>query len=289
MASEVPDARRILSNLPYLLKQTTIACFDDGLFTVAKGAAYSALLSFFPILTTAATVFLQVRADYVQRSLAGFLEQILPPGTEKIVLDQFQHRGARPGALLVIAVLLSVWAASSVFKSLMDGFNEAYRVPQSRSIVAHNAVSLMLVIFSAGPIFAASSLLLFGGTVERLVLTLLRIDPVLMPLSDSWKEFSRLLRYAVAILATISMTCILYYYGPYRKQRWGGVLPGAILATVLWIIAGAGFAWYVRNITNYNVLYGSVGSSIALLIWMYVISAIALIGCEFNAEIERLR
>ncbi len=289
MVSETPDWKRILANLPYLLKKTTISCFDDGLFTVAKGAAYSALLSFFPVLTTAATVFLQVRADYVQRALAEFLAQVLPPGTEQIVLDQFQHKGARPAALLVVAVILSIWAASSVFKSLMDGFNAAYRVPQSRSIVAHNAVGLMLVFLATGPLVIASSLVLFGGTIESEVLVILRIDPILTPLSESWKAFSRLLRYAVALTAIVSMTSILYYYGPYRKQRWGGVFPGALLATGLWLAATSGFAWYVRNITNYNVLYGSVGSSIALLIWMYVIAAVALIGCEFNAEIERLR
>ena len=65
--------------------------------------------------------------------------------------------------------------------------------------------------------------------------------------------------------------------------------PGAILATVLWLPATTGFAWYVRNITNYNVLYGSVGTGIALLVWMYLLAAIALFGCEFNAELERMR
>jgi membrane protein len=95
------------------------------------------------------------------------------------------------------------------------------------------------------------------------------------------------MRYVVALGATVSLTAILYYYGPYRKQRWSGVWPGAILATVLWLLATLGFGWYVRNITNYNVLYGSVGTSIALLSWMYLLAAIALIGCEFNAEIER--
>jgi membrane protein len=65
------------------------------------------------------------------------------------------------------------------------------------------------------------------------------------------------------------------------------VWPGAILATVLWMLATALFAWYIRNITNYNVIYGSVGTSMALLIWMYLLAAIALFGCAFNAELER--
>lgn len=96
------------------------------------------------------------------------------------------------------------------------------------------------------------------------------------------------MRYAVAFAATATLTAILYFYGPYRKQRWHSVWPGAILATILWLLATVAFAWYVRNITNYNVLYGSVGTSIALLIWMYLLAAIALFGCEFNAEYERM-
>ena len=65
------------------------------------------------------------------------------------------------------------------------------------------------------------------------------------------------------------------------------VLVVVFLATVFWLLATAGFGWYVRHLANYNVLYGSVGTSIALLVWMYLMSLIALLGCEFNAEFER--
>jgi membrane protein len=60
-----------------------------------------------------------------------------------------------------------------------------------------------------------------------------------------------------------------------------------VLATLCWLLATAGFAWYVRHIGHYNVMYGSVGAGIALLVWMYLMAVIALIGCEFNAEYER--
>jgi membrane protein len=63
---------------------------------------------------------------------------------------------------------------------------------------------------------------------------------------------------------------------------------GAVLATALWLVTTAGFGWYVRHLANYNVLYGSVATSIALLVWMYLMSLIALLGCEFNAAYERL-
>ncbi len=277
-----------MRGLLFLLRRTLFASFDDGLFTIAKGAAYSALLSFFPILATVATVFVQVQANFVQENLVSFLSQILPPGTEQVVLDQFRVRGQRPLALLIVAVILSLWAASSVIKSLIDGFNASYRVPRNRSMLDHAAVGMMLALLSIVPMLGASSLILFGGTVEEAVLKMIKVDPILNPFAEWWQLFSRIVRYVIAFAATAFLTAILYYYGPYRKQRWRRVLPGAILATVLWLLGTLVFGWYVRNITNYNVLYGSVGTSIALLIWMYLLAAIALFGCEFNAEIERM-
>jgi membrane protein len=285
--------RQILPNqtlrgLPYLLRRTLFASFDDGLFTIAKGAAYSALLSFFPILTTVATVFVQTRAEYVRQNVLEALSQVVPPGTEGVVAQQFHFRGQRPIALLIIAIVLSLWAASSVIKSLIDGFNAAYHVPRNRTILAHAWIGMMLALLSLVPLVGASSLILFGGTVEAAVLKAIKVDPLLTPLAGGWQLLSRVVRYVIAFAATSTLTAILYYYGPYRKQRWGRVWPGAILATILWLLATLAFGWYVRNITNYNVLYGSVGTSIALLVWMYLLAAIALFGYEFNAENERM-
>ena len=278
----------ILRHLPWLLRRTLLASIDDGLFGAAKGAAYSALLAFFPLLTSLAAVAVETRTEVVQNYLALFLGQILPPGTENVVLENFRFTGRRPVYLIVIAVALSVLAGSSVIKSLIDGFNAAYKVPRNRSILGHASVGLMLVFFSVVPLLAASSLLLFGESTETFVLTLLGIDPAAAP--GPWRNLAaESARYVLAFFAIISLTMLLYYFGPNRRQNWGRVFPGAVLATVFWLAATLGFGWYVRNVTNYNVLYGSVGTSIALLVWMYLLALIALIGCEFNAEIECLK
>lgn len=281
--------QQTLRQIPWLLRRTLIAAIDDGLFAIAKGAAYSGLLSLFPVLTSAAAISIQIRADYVRQKIAVFLSRVLPPGTETTVLEQFRYRGQRPVGLIVVAALLSLWAASSVIKSLMDGFNAAYHVPRNRSMSGHIGVGIMLVFLAVIPMFGASSLILFGGTVEQGVMKMLKVDPVLYPLTGSLQLFSRAMRYAVAFSAAWSLTAILYYFGPYRKMRWKDVWAGAFLATVLWLLATLGFTWYVRHITNYNLLYGGIGTSIALLIWMYLLAIIALFGCEFNAECERLR
>ena len=271
----------------WLLQRSLLASLDDGCFSIAKGAAYSALLSFFPVLTSAATILVQTRAEFVSRTIEDALSEIVPPGTEDLVVQQFRVSGARPISLLIVAGLISVWAASGVIKSLIEGFQAAYRNPRSRGYIHQSVVAMVLVLVAALPLLCASLLIVFGGQAERAVLAWMKVDPLLNPLTWAWQWLSRLARYAVAFATTVVVTASLYYFGPYRSQRWSYVWPGATVATVLWLLATSGFAWYVRNMAHYNVMYGSVGTGIALLVWMYLMAIIALIGCEFNAAYER--
>jgi membrane protein len=272
----------------WLLRRSLIATFDDGCIGVAKGAAYSALLAFFPMLTSAATILVQSHAEFVSRTLESGLSEIVPPESEGLVVQQFRITGARPIALLIIAGLVSLWAASGVIKSLIEGFHAAYRVPRSRHFLHGTWVAMGLVLVATIPILGASFLVVFGGQIEKLVLNWLQVDPRFMTLAPAWQWVSRIARYLLSLSATVAATSSLYYYGPFREQRWRYVWPGAVLATVVWLLATSGFAWYTRNIAHYNVMYGSIGAAIALLVWMYVMALVALIGCEFNAMYERL-
>jgi membrane protein len=276
-----------LRNLFWLLRRSIYAAFDDGCLGIAKGAAYSALLSFFPVLASAATILVQTRAEFVSHFLEDTLDQIVPPGSETLVMQQFRVTGARPVSLLIAAFAISVWAASGVVKSLMEGFQNIYRVPRSRSFLQTQGVSIALVLLAAFPLVCATALVVFGAQVEGTMLGWMKVDPMLSPLAGLMRLVSRGARYLLAFGTTVSVTCTLYWLGPYRRQRWRYVWPGAVLATIFWLFATSGFAWYVRNIGRYNVMYGSVGAGIALLVWMYLMAVIALIGCEFNAEYER--
>lgn len=282
-------AHRILKHLPYLLKSTFLSSFDDNLYAIAKGAAYSSILSFFPVLTSAATIIVQTKADFVARTLDHFLSEVVPPGTDEVVAEHFKAAGQQNNALLVVATLLSLWAASSVMKSLMWGFQAAYRVPRSRSFWSETGIAIGMVFLAALPLIGASALLLLGNQVDILVLGWLKVDPAFNPVAGIWKLFSTVVRYAIALSAVITITGTLYYFGPYRKQRWSAVWPGAIFSTLLWFGATLGFSWYVQHMWNYKLTYGTLGTGIALLVWMYVISLIAMLGCEFNAECERLQ
>ncbi len=272
-----------LRTLPWLLRRSVLAAFDDNCFAIAKGAAYSALLAFFPVLASTAAILVQTRSEVVSQTLEKLLSEIVPPGTESLVAQQFRVSGARPVYLLIAAGLISLWAASGVIKSLIEGFQSAYRVPRNRGVLHHNLLAMSLVILVAVPLIAASLLILFGGQVERMIFH----DATLHHLAFIWRLISRVARYLIAFLATALVTSLLYYFGPYRKQRWNAVWRGGVLASIGWLLATSGFGWYVRNIAQYNVMYGSVGAGIALLVWMYLMAIIALIGCEFNAEYER--
>jgi membrane protein len=276
-------------NFWWLSRRAFVLAYQDGCFGSAKGAAYSALLCFFPLLTAVAAILIQVQAQSVSGILSRALSRVVPPGSEALVLENFRRGGARPVSLLVAATLLSIWAASRVMTSLMEGFRAAYHVPAGRPFLRQQAVAILLVLATALPVVLASGLILFGNRSEQAVMHWLGVNRAWQELQTWVKLASLAARYIVAFAANVLVAAVLYYIGPNRRQRWRLVWPGAVAATVMWLASTIGFAWYVRNIAGYNVLYGSIGAAIALLVWMYVLAAGSLIGCEFNAEYERLR
>lgn len=265
-----------------------MAAYEDNCLSVAKGAAYSSLLSFFPILTTLAAILVQAKATEVARIIAQFLYEVVPPGTEEVVNRLFVVHGERPKYLLVSALTLALWAGSGAIMSMIEGFRSIYRIPSGRSFVQERLMAIFLVLVSAAPVLGASALVVFGFRAESFLMHRLGLAAPDADVQGWLQLFGQMLRLGLAFAVFVLVTALLYYLGPNRKQTFANVFPGAILATVLWLISTLGFSWYVRHISNYNVLYGSVGAGLALLVWMYVLSVITLIGCEFNAARERL-
>jgi membrane protein len=271
------------------LRQTCISAYEDNCLGIAKGAAYSALLAFFPVLGTIAAILVRANAEAVSRALSRFLFEVVPPGTEDLVQYQFTVRGERPISLLVIASLLSLWAASGAMISLMEGFQAAYRLPSGRPFLKQRLIAILLVFTLALPAVGASALVIFGERFQRSILPGFGGTPDVEEMRTWVAIIGSVLRYAVAFGTVVLVTGLLYYFGPNCRKRFRGVWPGAFLSTLLWLGATAGFGWYVQNVARYNVMYGSIGTVIALLAWMYMMAIIALFGCEFNAERERLR
>lgn len=271
------------------LRHAFVLAYTRNCFSIAKGAAYSGLLALFPVLSGAAAILVQIQAGPVQNLLAYVLAEILPPGTEDMVLERFAASGQKPITLLVTAIALAVYAASGLMMSLMEGFNSVYRIDQGRPFLRQRAVAALLVFGTAIPAVAASSLVLFGTRTETNVIQWLQGVPEGVPLAKGVLITGYVARYATAFATVVLTTTLLYWLGPNRRQRWRRVWPGAVVATVLWLGATVAFAWYVRNLAHYNVMYGSLGTVIALLVWMYVMAAIACVGCAYNAVVERSR
>jgi membrane protein len=266
------------------MRVVSIASYRNNCLGLAKGAAYSGLLAFFPVITTLATLLVQARAEAVARTIASLLYEAVPPGTEDAVRTLFVVHGQQPKSLLVVATLLAAFAASGAMISLMEGFQAVYHIRETRSMLRERAVALLLVFVSALPVLGASALIVFGARAERTLIGWLGATEV-----EGWVVLAGVaLRYTLAFASFVLVAALMYYFGPNRKQQLSQVFHGALLATVLWLLATLAFAWYVRNIANYNVLYGSIGGGLALLVWMYLMSVIALLGCQFNAIRERV-
>jgi len=254
--------------------------YEHGALGCAKGAAYSALLAFFPVLTSITALLVQVNAEAVSARIRAGLFKVAPPGVDELI-SQIAQRGSRPKALPVLAFVLAIWAASGVMMSLMEGFQAAYQRKSKRGIVHGRWIAMWLVLVSIGPAVAASSLMIFGDKIENDVLRLMGVLDVGETLKGGFKLLSTMIRYIVAASTIVLVAALLYFYGPdagTRRKIW----PGALLAMGLWLIITQLFAWYVRNIANYNVLYGGIGAVMALCVWMYLLALSAMVGCEFN-------
>jgi membrane protein len=276
----------ILTRFWSRLRAAFQATYQDGSFGTAKGAAYSALLAFFPVLTTLAAVLVQANADSVARTTARLLYDVIPPGTEDVVRALFTVKGRRPTTLLVGAVVLSVWASSGVMMSLMEGFRAVYRIPSGRSFIKERAVAMWLVLVAAIPLLGASALIVIGNRARRSFVSwlgLTRGDDL-----GGWVALGgQIFSLGIALIAIVIVMALMYYVGPNRKQIFRRVFPGAVLATVLWLLSTLAVGWYLRDIANYNVLYGGVGAGLALLVWSYILCVITLFGCAYNAVGER--
>jgi membrane protein len=254
----------------------------------AKGAAYSATLAFFPMLASLTTILVHANATAVSRKITETLFRVVPAGAEELVRQFFTERGLKPITLPVVAVMLSVWAASGVTISLMEGFQAAVDTPPGRGIIRQRLMGILLVMIGVLPVIGASVMMLFGDRTEATILHGMGLLPTdLAAVSGVLRLFSKLLRYTLIITSIMTVMSLYYYFGPEGKNRGRRILPGVLLATVLWLAVTMTFTWYVRNIANYNVLYGSIGAVIALLVWIDLLAMISLLGFEFNVAFRK--
>ena len=261
-----------------LFRLSVWRAFEHDAFAIAKASAYSSILTFFPALLVLGSVIATVRrGDVYLREISYALGRILPAGSAT-ALSYLRGVAHRPVGLLITASLLTVWTASGVVISWMDGFRRAYQLPKTWGLIQERLIAISLVLMAGIPLTFSTILVAFGSRIELRILFYIghEFGPLVLLL---WS----LTRWTIAILTSIAVIQLIYHNAVPRTQPWHSVLPGAILATAMWLGATALFGWYLQRYADYSIIYGSLGVAIALLVWMYLISLVVLIGAEFNA------
>jgi len=251
--------------------------FQHDAFSIAKASAYSSILTFVPALLIVGSVLATWRngAPYM-REISYALSRILPTGGNTAM--SYLRGAQRPVGLLITASLLTLWTASGVMISWMEGFRRCYELPKIWGLVKERLIAFLLVIFALLPMSFATLLVAFGSKIETDILfyTAREFSPYILLM---WA----VIRWIIATLTSIAVIALIYHHAVPRTQPWHSVIPGATLATGMWFSATLLFGWYLRHYADYSILYGSLGVAIALLVWMYMISLVILVGAEFNA------
>jgi membrane protein len=261
-----------------LLRLAFWRAFQHDAFAIAKASAYSSILTFFPALLVLGSVLATFRGgqSYI-REISYALSHILPAGSNT-AMNYLRDAAQRPVGLLFTTSLLTLWTASGVMISWMEGFRECYELPKTWGLVKERMIAFALVILGLLPMTAATLLVAFGSRIESRVLFYIAHEfswyIVLM-----WSA----IRWLIATLTSIAVIALIYHNGVPRTQPWHSVIPGATLATGLWFSSTLMFGWYLQHYADYSIIYGSLGAAIALLVWMYMVSLVVLVGAEFNA------
>lgn len=253
----------------------------DQVPLLAAGVAFYSFLALFPAMIAAVLLYGLVRSPAdVQRQVAQ-LSSALPADARNLLTTQLQAITASPSASLgfglLISLVLALWSASGGVGNVVTAINIAYDEEETRGFLKRKALSLVLtlaavvfVVVTISLVAVAPALLdhLVGGGPLRWGLEALR-----------W----------VALVAAMSLALsVLYRVAPDRdapKLRWASL--GAVVATVLWVIASLGFSLYVDHFGSYNKTYGALAGVVVLLLWLWLTMYVVLLGAEINAEAEQ--
>lgn len=261
-----------------LLRLAFWRAFVHDAFATAKASAYSSILTFFPVLLIIGAGLANWRkgGPYL-REISYALGSILPAGGNT-ALTYLKGTGKHPMGFLFTTSVVTLWTASGVVISWMEGFRRCYELPKTWGLIKERVIAFGLVIFALVPMTFATILVAVGSKVETRLLSY--IDP-------DFSVYILLLwggiRWIIATLTSISVIALIYHNAVPRTQPWHSIIPGSTLATILWFAVTVGFRSYLQYFGDFATIYGSLGVAIALLVWMYLISLVVLVGAEFNA------
>ncbi len=253
----------------------------DNVSMLAAGLAYFAFLALFPTLIAAVLLYglLADPAD-VQRQVESF-SSALPADAAGLLTEQMSAIASTSssalGIGLVIALLGALWSASGGVSNLINAVNVCYDEEETRGFLKLRGLALMLTIGAI--VFMA------------LAVGLVAVAPAVLealPLGIVGTILLQVGRWVLLVVLVMAGLAVVYRLAPDRdapKFRWASV--GAVVATVIWVIASVGFSLYVDNFGSYGKTYGALAGVIVLLLWLFISAYIVLLGAEINAEAEQ--
>lgn len=253
---------------------------NDQVSLIAAGVTYYILLAMFPAMAALVSLYGFFSDPVAIGRQLNLLTDLLPPGAIDIVATQLNALVSQRNASLSIGFFggfaIAFWSAHNGFAALFEAMNVAYGEREKRPFLRRTA---MVMLFTLGAILLVG-VLVFSLGILPAIFAYVHLD--------RWTELVIAgLRWPLIIVVVGVGMSVLYRYGPSREQaklRW--LSWGVVFATCMWLLASVGFSYYVENFGNYSLTYGTLGTLIGFMVWMWMSVIILIIGAQINAELE---
>ncbi|MFJ5772236.1 YihY/virulence factor BrkB family protein [Psychrobacillus sp. NPDC093180] len=242
---------------------------------LAAQLAYFFLLSLFPLLIFIVTLLPYLNLDEAQ--VFRFLENYAPQDVYLLIEDTVSDiLLTRNGGLLSIGIIGTIWSASNGMNAIVKSLNRSYNLDETRPFFIVRGLSVVFTLIMI-VLFAVMLVLpVFGQQIGTILFSYFGFEEGFVKIWNS-------LRWAITPIIMLMVLTALYWIVPNQKLFLRSVFPGAIFATVGWIIVSLGFSYYVSNFGNYSSTYGSIGGIIVLMLWLYISGIMLLVGGQINA------
>ena len=254
---------------------------DD--LTFAASIAYYSLLSLFPFFLLLLSVIGAITSsDADRQEVLGFVLRYFPRQFDFVTgqLTSMQEARVRLG---VAGSILMVWAAMGVFGAITSAVNHAWGVDKQPSYFKHKLISFVMLVMASLLLVVALGLVSAINVVEA------RWFAAVVERHDSLRALQGFAAEQTTTLTFIFVVGLVFYFVPNAKVRFRDVWVGAVVTGLAWRGALAGFSWYVRDLTRFDRIHGSVAAVVVFLLWIYISAVILLYGVEVTAANARLR
>jgi len=259
----------------------------NSLPTRSKAVAFSFFLAIFPALTFIFSLIPYLPFfNNLDVSILNLLKEILPNKETYAFIKSFIQplledlAKNKRGGLLTGSGLLVLFLTSNGVMAIMSSFDKAYDHYKQRNAFQSRLIAFKITFLLFTLFFFSIILIILGQDLFALLLDKLQI------FSTFTQVLLNLLRYVLIILLFFFSISLIYYYGPATKTKYKFISTGATVATVLSILISLGFSYWVSNFNKLNVIFGSIGTIMLLMIWLNINSFVLLIGYEINASIH---